>query len=98
MEKVTITFKDGTKIKAEVNGSCYIVAEKPTFPSDLSEVRIKDVDGERTINNAQIIEAYAVDDNYWFGIAEIPAAQLEKEKTDAQIMYTALITDTLLED
>ena len=42
MEKVKITFKDGTEMEAEVNGSCYIVDGKPDFPIDLSEVTVSE--------------------------------------------------------
>lgn len=75
-----------------------IVDEKPDFPSDLSSVKIEDEDGERELVNAQLIECASVDGRYWFSFAEISAAELEKEKTDAQIIYTALMTDTLLEE
>lgn len=93
-----ITFKDGSSINAEVNGSCYIVDENPGFPADLSVVNVKDEDGEKVFKNAQVIECASVDGRYWFSFLETSEEELEKEKIDAQIMYTALMTDTLLEE
>ena len=98
MEKAKITFMDGTVINADVNGTCFIVDEEPEFPADLSTVKIEDGNEEKELHNGQIIECAGTDDRYWFSIVEISATELEKEKTDAQIMYTALMTDTLLEE
>ena len=98
MEKAKITFKDGTVIEADANGGCMITDNKPDFPADLSVVTVEDGQGERTYNNAQVIECASVDGRYWFSFIEISADELEKEKTDAQVMYTALMTDTLLEE
>lgn len=98
MERVKIIFLDGTEIEAEKNGSSYIVDEKPGFPNDLSEVSITgSEEGEKVLHNVQIGECASVDGRYWFWLGEIPEAELEATRTDAQVMYTALMTDTLLD-
>ena len=40
MEVATIRFSDGTEIEAEVNGTCFIVDEKPEFPDNFEEIVI----------------------------------------------------------
>ena len=97
MEKVMITFLDGTVVEAEVNGNCYIADEKPVFPNDLSEVSISGED-EQTIHHAEIIEAASTDGRYWSVLREIPQSELEREKMDSQILFTAVMTDTLIEE
>lgn len=99
MEKVVITFLDGSTVKADRNGDSYIVDEKPSFPNDLSEVVVTDEDfKDETYENVQIIECASVDGRYWFGLREIPEEELEADKAEAQMLYTALMTDTLLEE
>lgn len=71
MEKVTITFAGGEKIKADHSGTCYITDRKPSFPEDMSLVTISG-DEERVIENAQLVECASVDDRYWFALIETP--------------------------
>ncbi len=94
MEK--IIFKDGTEITVERNGSCFIVETKPEFPEDLTDITIE---GEmpQTIANGRIVDAASVDGRYWFTIIEISEAEAREAKREAQIMYTALMTDTIME-
>ena len=39
---VKIKFKNGTIIEADLNGTSYIVDEKPDFPDDKSDIEIFD--------------------------------------------------------
>lgn len=94
MEKVTIEFKDGSQIEAEVNGNCYITDSKPEFPEDLSEVTIKGGDDTQILKDVGILKCAAVDNRYWFTFTFTSAY----EKLEAQIMYTAAMTDTLMEE
>ncbi len=99
MEKVVITFLDGSVVKADRNGNSYIVDEKPSFPEDLSEVVVTDEKGKDEVyDNVQVIECASVDGRYWFGLREIPEDEIATSRVDAQVMYTALMTDTLLEE
>ncbi len=100
MEKVTIVFKDGTQIKADVNGSTYIVSKKPTFPDDLTGITITAKDNEIVIQHGMITECPKPqgDKNYWFAIIAIPEEDINRDKIEAQVMFTALMTDTLMEE
>ena len=57
------------------------------------------IEGEmpQTIANGRIVDAASVDGRYWFTIIEISEAEAREASRDAQIMYTALMTDTLME-
>lgn len=98
MEEVRIVFLSGLTIEATLNESTFIVDEEPEIPTDLSEVTVEGENGTTVYHNAEIIEAYSDDDKYRFGIREVPANVIAQEKSDAQIIYTALMTDTLLEE
>ena len=87
METVKIKFTDGTEIEAEVNATCYITDSKPTFPDDLTGVK---VDGE-TLENVTLQECASVDGRYWFTFVEVSNFDLLK----SQVLYTALMTDTI---
>lgn len=93
MEK--IIFKNGKEIEAEVNGSCYITAEKPDFPADLSEVTVEG-ENEKLLHNVEIIEAASVDGRYWFTLRELTEQELREIKTRADIEYLAMMADVEL--
>lgn len=93
-ERVKIRFKDGTELEAGVNGNNFITDEAPEFPDDLSEVVIISDGGEEVIKNATVQQAAGIDDRYWFiFVAQTPLGSLE-----SQVLYTAMMTDTLLEE
>ena len=94
----TIQFGDGSSIIVEENGNCFITDEKPDFPDNLDNITISDEDGERILSKSEIIECASIDDKYWFSLREITEEELAREKLDAQVTFTALCTDTLLED
>lgn len=94
----TIKFNNGYTITAELNGNCFITDNKPNFPTDLSNITVTADDKSYIVEHGEIIEAASVDDRYWFAIRDIPNEELTREKADAQITYTAIMTDTLLED
>lgn len=91
---VTITFSNGDAITAQQNGNCYIIPNKIIFP-DLDGVHVSgDADlGDYTYTNAQLIEPYAIDDNYWFAFREIPAEQIAAEQLRADVDYLLIITE-----
>ena len=97
MEKVTITFNDGTIINADLNGNCYIVDTKPEFPRDLTNITVQGEKYNQTYQNGEIIECYSIDGRYWFGINEIPADVLKERKIQADIQYIAMMADIDLE-
>lgn len=68
--EVRITFKDETEILAEQNGDSFILDEPVTFPEDLSEVRVENEQGEKTLHNVTVTECASVDGRYWFALIE----------------------------
>jgi hypothetical protein len=98
MENVTIIWSDGSELEADKNGSCFIVDEKPEFPSDLEEVTIEENGAATTLHNARIVECASVDGKYWFSIQEIPEDTIEKATMKAQIDYIAMMADIDLEE
>ena len=93
-ERAKIIFKDGTELEVEANGSCFILNEKPEFPDDLSEVTIERDGNEEVLHNVGVDECASVDGRYWFTFIVASAY----DKLESQVMYTALMTDTLIEE
>ena len=82
MEKVKITFFDGTIVNADVNGDSYIVDTKPAFPADTSIVTIGEGQNAETLENVKIQECASIDGRYWFAFVamseiEIRFAEIE---------------------
>ena len=99
METAIIRWNDGSpEIEAEVNGNAYIVDEKPTFPSDLSNITIISGGNETVIANGRIVECASVDERYWFGIQEITEEEAMQATIRAQIDYIAMMADIDLEE
>ena len=68
----TITFQSGDQITVEKNGDCYITDTKPEFPEPLGNVSITSDEGDRTYEDALLIECASVDGRYWFAFMETP--------------------------
>lgn len=99
MEKVTITFNDGTTLNPDVNGDTYILDEKPDFPIDLTGITIESASGTKTIEHGQILDcATGGASGYWFAIIEIPKGELEATQLKSQVAYIAMMTDVDLEE
>lgn len=82
----TITFRNGTQLTAEQNGTCFITEEKPTFPMPLGTVTIEG-DEPHTFEHAKLIECASADGRYWFTFIE----------TSQDELYRAAIEDALCE-
>lgn len=93
MEKAIIKFKNGATVEAEVNGSCYIVDEKPAFPIDLSEATVTVGEDEKVLHEVEVNEAASVDGRYWFALRELTEQELKDIKTQADIQYIAMMSD-----
>jgi len=87
MEKVMLTFENGIKIEADVNGDCYIVDEKPDFPIGITNVLVDDGEVEIEKENVTIIESAPLDGRYWFAL--VPASEFD--------IWRAEIEDALCE-
>jgi len=80
----TITFKNGTTIEVEQNGSTFITETKPTFPTDLSDITISG-ENEETIKNGMIVECYGPNSEYYyFSIVEKPYNVILEERLNEQ--------------
>lgn len=82
--EATIKFKDGTEIRAEMNGSCLILDEKPEFPEDLTDLRIESGEGIQTFEEAVLVECASINGKYWFTFIEKPLEQKQAEKIERQ--------------
>jgi hypothetical protein len=91
MEKATLTFEDGTQVEAEINGTCYIVDKNPDIEQYIKSVKVKENDGERTLNNVEMIEAASVDGRYWFTFCEITTQEMAALKMQSDIDYLAMM-------
>ena len=89
-----IIFNDGTELNVEVNGGAFITATEPEFPEDLSRVVIEEDENETVLTNVSVQPCASVDGRFWFTFIKPTIF----EKLESQVMYTALITDTLLEE
>ena len=72
MDNVTIIFADGTELTAQQNGDCFIVAQKPNFPADLSMVTV----GEQVLENVAVVECASVDGHYWFAFRQLTPEEI----------------------
>ena len=98
--KSKIIFNNGFEIEVEVNGTSYIVDDKPNFPADLSNVKIITDDEETVIKNAVIGECASVDDRYWFyiyskdsNLIEDMLADMENALCEMSMEYANEIAD-----
>lgn len=98
MEKVKITFINGTVMEAEVNGSSLIMEKKPDFPQGLSLVTVTGRNSERVYKNAETIECASVDGRYWFAFREVPEAERAARQVQANIEYIAMMAGIDLEE
>lgn len=93
-ERAIIRFKDGTEISAEVNGNNFITTTEPNFPDDMSEVTVVKGNDEEVLKNVSVQQSAGLDGRYWF-IFTVPTTY---ETLESQVLYTALMTDTLIEE
>ena len=96
--EATITFRNGTKITAEVNGDCYITQERPSFPADLNGITVTKEEGDTTYQYTELIECASTDGRYWFALRETPADIRAARQMQANIEYIAMMTDVELEE
>lgn len=98
MEKVTIRFTNGETIEAEVNGNNFITDTEPEFPDDLTKVEIESEEDTTVLNDVFVQEGAPLDGRYWFILMETPKEEIKTNELEAQVFYTAVMTDTLMEE
>ena len=98
--KMTLT--DGTVINnLELNGTNYVSQEEideNIFEGNLKEVIVEDGESEYVLRNCELEYVRQYGDEWWFVLRELSDAEVKAMATDAQVLYTALVTDTLLEE
>lgn len=104
MEELTynIELASGRKFEnLRLNGNNYVSVVEVTEDDfdDLSEVTITDSEGNvQVLHNAELLQVQQYEDGFYFILAEMSEAKVRAMATEAQILYTALATDTLLEE
>lgn len=98
----TIDLGNGTILEDLIlNGNCYVSQEEVTEETfdGMEDVTITDSEGgTQEMYNVELTFVNHFADGYYFGLNEMTETQLKALSTDAQVMYTALMTDTLIEE
>ena len=97
-----ITLADGTVLdNLELNANTFVSQEElteDTFDGNLSTVTVEDGEMAQEYSNC-VLEHVRQDGDVWkFVLREMTATEIKENVTDAQVLYTALMTDTLLEE
>lgn len=97
-----IILSDGTTFdNLRMNGNNYVSDVEVTEDMfyDLSNVTITDSEGNaQEYKRMELIQIAHYSDGYYISLREMSPAQIKEIETDAQITYTALMTDTLIEE
>lgn len=84
-----------------LNGNNYVSIEEVTEDDfdDLSEVTITDSEGnEQVLHNMELLQVQQHEDGFYFILAEMPEAKIKAMAIEAQVMFTAVSTDSLIEE
>lgn len=92
--EATIKFKNQTEMVALQNGDCFILGEKPDFPTDLSEVTIEEEFGTKVMHNVRVQDCASVDGNYWFAFIEESEQEIAMRELQEQ---NDILTECILE-
>lgn len=97
-----MTLADGTVLdNLELNANTFVSQEElteDTFDGNLSTVTVEDGEMVQEYSNC-VLEHVRQDGDVWkFVLREMTATEIKENVTDAQVLYTALMTDTLLEE
>lgn len=98
----TIDLGNGTIFEdLRLNGNCYISQDELSEDDfdGMETVTITNSDGETwEMHNVELTFLSNESDGSHFGLNEMTEAQIKANSTEAQIFYTAVMTDTLMED
>lgn len=84
-----------------LNGTDFVRDEEITADmfDNMGKVTITDENDNVTEHeHMELIHCGQFEDGYHFSLHEVTAQELKEASRDAQIMYTALLTDTLMEE
>ena len=104
MEQLTydVTLGDGTKFEGlTMNGNNFVSETEITEEdfTDLSQVTIEASDGTvQTMADSELVQVAHYSDGWYFILRELTAEEVSRRDNDAQTFYTAMMTDTVLEE
>lgn len=104
MEEITynIELASGKKFEnLRLNGNNFVSIEEITENDfdNLTTVIITDSNGgEQVLHNVELLQIQQYEDGFYFILEEMPVAKVKAMATEAQILFTAMVTDTLLEE
>ena len=92
---------DGTELdNLTLNGNNYVSETEITedvFVDNLETVTIVSDDETQELHHCKLIQIAHYEDGWYFIIDEMTQAEIDKDNTEAQTFYTAMMTDTLME-
>ncbi|MBQ9302018.1 hypothetical protein [Butyrivibrio sp.] len=98
----SITLGDGKVIEdLTMNGNNFVSQAEVTEDdfTDLSQVTITGSDGtEEILKNVELNQIAHYSDGWYFILRELTPEEIRNNNNEAQIFYTAIATDTLMED
>ena len=103
MEKYTIDLGNGVIVTdLTLNGTDFMTKEEVTADTfeNMENVTITSEDGTSEIyENPQLVHYDLFQDGYtYFRIRDLSNTEIKANNLDAQVTYTALMTDTLMEE
>lgn len=97
--KMTLT--DGTVIdNLTLNGNNFVSqveVSEDIFSDNVSEVTIEDGERTYTLNNCVVEYVRQYPDGWYIFLRELTPDEIRTNNNEAQIFYTAVVTDTLME-
>jgi len=98
----SITLGDGKVIEdLTMNGNNFVSQAEVTEDdfTDLSQITITGSDGtEEILKNVELNQIAHYSDGWYFILRELTLEEIRNNNNEAQIFYTAIATDTLMED
>lgn len=102
MQTYTIELADGKTFEnLTMNGNNYVSQTEITEDdfTDLSHVTITGSDGSvEEMNDAELIQVCGYTDGWYFILRALSPDEIDKKNIEAQTFYTAMMTDTLIEE
>ena len=97
-----MTLSNGTVLdNLTLNGTNYISQTELTedmFTDGLDTITVEDEKNTYTLANCVLEYVRQYGNEWWFVLRELTDKEVKDRATDAQVTYTALMTDTLMEE
>lgn len=93
---------DGTELdNLTLNGNNYVSETEiieDVFSDNLGSVTIISDEGTQELHDCKLVQLAHYNDGWYFIIEEMTQAEITSNANEAQTFYTALMTDTLMEE